>query len=182
MLTRQRLPVFIPTGDWKVDAPNLHKWISDYWFELEKKGALTITEASVDDTPIGASGPDTGKFTTLEVTTSSTFPTSSTTPTVTAGGGAFTTVSGAVRSVKIGDRRFYTATVVITTNGTAATYVVVPMPDAAAETTASSGVDATNPVALTGYVTGSNLLIYKYDGTYPGADGKTLVMSGSYRV
>lgn len=131
---------------------------------------------------IGSGTANTGKFTTLEVTTSSVFPVSATTPTVTAGAGAFTSVTGAVASVKIGNRRFYTVTVAITTNGTAATYVSVPMPDAAAETTGSTGSISNNGIALSGYVTGSNLIIYKYDGTYPGADGLTLVMSGSYRV
>jgi hypothetical protein len=56
------------------------------------------------------------------------------------------------------------------------------MPYTAAETTSAAGVDATTPLGLTGYITGASLLIYKYDGTYPGASGKTLTMSGSYRV
>jgi hypothetical protein len=105
-----------------------------------------------------------------------------TTPTVAAGGGAFTSVSGTVRYTKAGNRVNATVTVGITTNGTANAYVLVPMPLSAAETTAHSGVDASAITSLTGYITGSSLLIYKDDGTYPGADGKTLIVQCSYRV
>lgn len=180
MFTKQRQPVFVPTGDWKVDAPNLHKWISDYWFELEKKGALSIDEADIRAAN-GIRFPATFVDRT-DVNTLDDYEESSTTPVPTSGTGAFTTVSSVVKATKIGNRCFYSVAVTDTTNGTAATYIQVAMPFTAAETTASSGFDAVGLVALTGYVTNANLIIYKYDGTYPGADGKVLVMSGSYRV
>src|SRR5688572_6381929 len=104
MLTPLRLPTFQPSGDWVRDGPLLHKWLQDYFLSLERVGALAITEASLDGSPVGASDADTGKFTTLEVTTSSTFPTGTTTPTVTAGSGTLTTVSATLSYTKIGNR------------------------------------------------------------------------------
>ena len=105
-----------------------------------------------------------------------------TAPTPTAFSGTFTSVAATVQYMQIADRCFHTTTVTITTNGTADGYISVPMPVKAARLTGQNGTDATGFVALCGYVTGSNLLIKKYDNTYPGADGKTLVMSGSYQT
>lgn len=68
MLTRKRLPIFRPTGDWQVDGPRAVKWLSDYFLSLERPGSLVITEASLDGSPIGASDPDTGNFSTLSAT------------------------------------------------------------------------------------------------------------------
>ena len=68
MFTPIRFPVFQPTGDWGVDGPKLNKHLHDYWLALEKKGALAITEASLDGSPVGADDPDTGAFTTLSAT------------------------------------------------------------------------------------------------------------------
>ena len=105
-----------------------------------------------------------------------------TAPTPSAGGGAFTTATAAVRYTKIGNRVQFTATVAITTNGTANAYVLCPLPFSGAETTAIAGADGNAGFALFGYVTGSNVLIKKYDGTYPGGNGVTLIISGTYRT
>lgn len=153
------------------------------WVEwLNGDGALDISDAAIEGSPIGASAPDTGKFTTLEVTTSSTFPTGSSTPTPTSGTGTFTTVTGAVNYTQIGDRVAFNVAVVITTNGTAATDVRVTMPFTAAATTPIAGADNSLTFGLMGHVTGALLLIKKYDGTYPGADGRTLNVAGVVRV
>ena len=62
MFTRLRLP--------RLDGQDvISRWISDYLLSLERKGALAITEATIDGTPIGATDPDTGVFTTLTATT-----------------------------------------------------------------------------------------------------------------
>lgn len=105
-----------------------------------------------------------------------------TTPTPTAFSGTFTGATATVRYMRILDRCFFNASVVITTNGTADGYVSVPMPFPAREVAAQTGTDVTGFVALCGYITGSNLLIKKYDNTYPGATGKTLRMTGHYRI
>ena len=155
MFARLRLSAFYPSGDWRVDGPRLHKWLQDYWLSLEKPGALHLSEFTLD--------------------------TSSTTPTVTSGSGTFTTVSSAVEGQVVGNRFEFTVTVTITTNGTAATDVRLTMPYNAAETTAISG-RRTGPAALLATVDTSGVLnITNTDGTYPGADGRTLRLSGSYR-
>jgi len=107
----------------------------------------------------------------------------STTPGATAGSGTFTTVACALKYTKIGNRCLFNTTVTITTNGTAATYVSVPLPFAAAEITACAGVEtAVTGAALAAYANGSNLIIRKYDATYPGADSYVLSVSGVCRV
>ena len=100
MFTPIRFPVFQPTGDWGVDGPKLNKHLHDYWLALEKKGALAITEASLDGSPVGADDPDTGAFTTLSATALATEGVSWT-PTITAGTPGDLTV---VYSVRIGER------------------------------------------------------------------------------
>jgi hypothetical protein len=105
-----------------------------------------------------------------------------TSPTITSGGGSFTTVSGTVNYTKIGNRVIYDVTVTITTNGTANTYVLVPMPFAAAATTSVTGANLSTGTALSGYTSGSNLIIFKYDGTYPGASSTVLNVAGNFRV
>lgn len=182
MFTRKRFQAPPKTGDGGKDFDAFARSISEHLRYLEDPGALEVTEATLNSSPVGEDDPSTGKFTTLEVTTSSVFPTSNTTPTPSSFGGTITTVSGAVRAQRVGDRASYTVTVTITTNGTGSGFIQVTMPFSAAETTPTHGVNATSPVALTGFISGTTLRIYKYDGTYPGADNTTLVMSGSYRV
>lgn len=48
-----------------MDGGRIVKWLSDYLLSLEGKGALTLTAAEIDTTPIGSHDPSTGKFTTL---------------------------------------------------------------------------------------------------------------------
>lgn len=70
MLTRLR---FKPP-EWRDggDVNELGRAISQYLLSLEGKGALEITVARIDSTPIGANDPSTGKFTTLEATATAT--------------------------------------------------------------------------------------------------------------
>ena len=66
MLTRLRWKA--PTyskNDPERSYKDLAKSISDYLLSLEKKGSLTITEASIDDTVIGGDSPGAGSFTTV---------------------------------------------------------------------------------------------------------------------
>lgn len=108
-----------------------------------------------------------------------------TTPTVTATTGTFTTVSCALSWVRTGDEVAWTAAITITTNGTAAGSLVVPLPFTnSANAAPVYGIDSNNALALTGAITASTATasVFKYDGTYPGANGKVLVVGGTYRV
>ena len=152
MFTHNRLPWFRTTGDWTIDGPRLHKWLQDYFLSLEKKDAL--------------------------------FERASTTPTVTSGSGTLTTATAAVEGQSVGGRFEFTATVTITTNGTGATNIQLTLPFSAAENTAVGGtrLGVATPDGLAARVnTAGVLIIALYDGTYPGADGYTLIVSGSYR-
>ena len=111
------------------------------------------------------------------------------TPTITAGSGAFTTVSAVGRYRQIGKLIFIQITVTITTNGTAASSVVVTLPFASVNVVGvqhmlAGRADAISGKMLQGKV-GTNqatLVILNYDNTYPGATGETLVISGFYEI
>ena len=107
------------------------------------------------------------------------------TPTVTAQAGTFTTVAGAIRYKKRGRFVFINVTVTITTNGTAATSVLVTLP--VAPTTASnqilSGRNYTAGTVIAGLISGtSSAQILRYDATYPGANATVLVLTGVYEA
>lgn len=110
------------------------------------------------------------------------------TPTLVSAAGAITTVgavSGSYR--KIGKRVEFKAQVAITTNGTGATSLSIGLPVNAAGTVGSmiTGREtALTGKALTGFITtgGSTASVLFYDGTYPGADGRSFNVSGFYEV
>jgi hypothetical protein len=103
------------------------------------------------------------------------------TPTVTAGSGAFTTVSGAGRYLVIGKTTLISVTVTITTNGTAAGYVHVTLPNTPQGSVQLTGRESAAGKALqTRAGGGSTFDILNYDGTYPGASGGVLVVGGVY--
>jgi hypothetical protein len=91
-------------------------------------------------------------------------------------------VSSALHITKVGALRFFDCTVSITTNGTAAGYVSVALPETAATSTGGGGYNAGTANVLAWQVTGAELRIYKADGTYPGGSGSVLQASGHYRV
>lgn len=110
------------------------------------------------------------------------------TPTITAGTGAFTRVSAAGRYWKVGSFVFFQITVTITTNGSAAGKVIASLPFTSANVAevkyAMSGIENNNAFALIGVVPPnvSQLSVWKYDGSYPGADGDKLYISGFYEA
>lgn len=151
------------------------------WHErLGQSGMIRIADGTIDGTPIGNNSASTAIFSILVVGTSSSFPTSSTTPTVTSGSGTLTTASSAVVGQSVGNRFDFTATVTITTNGTGATDIRLTLPFNAAETTSIAGWKLSASLAAAVNTSGV-LIITNYDGTYPGADGAVLRISGSYR-
>lgn len=107
------------------------------------------------------------------------------TPTIDAAAGSFTTVSGTGRYKQIGKTTFFTVTITITTNGTAASWVRATLPATAANANFSlSARDDTAGIELHARIAASSTRadIFKIDGTYPGADGKTLFLSGVYEA
>lgn len=108
-----------------------------------------------------------------------------TTPTATSGTGSFTTVSATLDYTKIGNRVLFNGSVVITTNGTAATFVSVPLPFTNSATASSgSGHNPTSATPLTVIIgaSGTDVRLFSSAGTYPGGSGVTLVFAGQYRV
>lgn len=107
------------------------------------------------------------------------------TPTITASaGGAFTTVAGAGRYIKIGKTVLLQVSVVITTNGPAAGAVLATLPFTAS---ANANIMVGREVNVTGFelsgfinVSATQVAIKNYDFTYPGGDGRTFYMSGVY--
>jgi hypothetical protein len=106
-----------------------------------------------------------------------------TTPTPTAGTGSLTSASASLKYNKDGRKVSFTATVIITTNGTGATYIAIPLPVAAgAGAVCCSAFDETAVLGLVGYIpsSGTSVRIYTPAGAYPGANGKTLMVEGHY--
>lgn len=107
-----------------------------------------------------------------------------TTPTITSGSGTFTTVSCTLTYTKTGNRVVWDAVITITTNGSAAGSIILPLPFTTGAASAASGVVVSSGVTVGGHVpvSSTTLTIRKYDGTYPGADGLTIRLGGSFRV
>lgn len=106
-------------------------------------------------------------------------------PTPVPASGAFNTATATVRWNQIGKRVFFAAKVTITTNGTGAGSVQVPLPVAAntaMSQIAAGRADSVSGKLLQGKISGSTLYIYNYDNTYPGANGETLNVTGIYEA
>lgn len=108
------------------------------------------------------------------------------TPTITASSGTFTSVSATGRYAEMGTICFVQAVITITTNGTAAGYIKVPLPiGAAAQAHTLSGIEvASTGISVNGYIASgaSEIAVRKYDGTYLGANGYVIVIDGFYEV
>lgn len=108
------------------------------------------------------------------------------TPVVTAGSGAFTSVSATGRYRRIGKLILIQLFITITTNGTGAGSVIATLP--------FTSVNLPNVVHyLVGQhlgitvngsigVNSNSVTIFNYDGTYPGASGVSLALSGFYEI
>lgn len=109
------------------------------------------------------------------------------TPTITAGAGAFTTVSAAGRAQQVGKTLYFSVTITITTNGTAASFINLPLPSgytAQANTTAvgRAGSVSGKMVQWSIAASGTSGFIVNYDNTYPGATGEVITVSGVVEV
>ena len=110
-----------------------------------------------------------------------------TTPTPTAGTGAFETVSSIVRAKRVANGAEIHLIITITSNGTAASFISVALP----YTTANVGVGSVfigrntgTGVAVIGRVgpNSSTMAIQRYDGAYSGATGQAIELSGFIEI
>jgi hypothetical protein len=107
------------------------------------------------------------------------------TPSVTSQAGTFTSVSAVGSFVTTGNKCLCRITITITTNGTAATNIIVTLPfnsliDSNAVGNARAGG---NGIIISGLVTAGSAnmtAIRDYLGAYPGADGRTLQLTFEY--
>lgn len=104
------------------------------------------------------------------------------TPVLTAGSGTFTTASASMRYNVIGKTVNFRAIINITTNGTAAGNATITLPVAAANPMVVTGRANTSGKALQGYISVSTLNILNYDNSYPGANGESMIVSGTYEA
>lgn len=107
-----------------------------------------------------------------------------TTPVVTAGAGTFTSVNCEISYTKIGNRFNFSGLINVVNNGTAASFIIVPMPFVAAKTSGCGGRNTTSSMAISGAIGAgtSNLILVRYDATYPVTTGQSLAFSGNYVV
>jgi hypothetical protein len=109
------------------------------------------------------------------------------TPTITAGSGAFTTVSATGRWKQLGKIVFVQFKITDTANGTAASFAIatLPVPPAISNSYALAGFDQNTGFLVAGNVStvGSGQVnIFKYDGSFPLATGDAIWLSGVYEA
>jgi hypothetical protein len=142
-------------------------------------GGLNVTGATVLGTALGVAYGGTGDTGTAWT---------SYTPTVAAGGGAFTSAAATGRYKQLGKTVFFSIIVTITTNGSANTYFTVTAPVAAISIAnnyqAVSCSEATTGLVGRAVMGPGAAIVYvqKYDGTYFGADGYIINITGCYEA
>jgi hypothetical protein len=107
----------------------------------------------------------------------------SSTPTPTAGSGSFTSVACQMQHIQIGKIVFIAFVVNITTNGSAAVNVTVPLPvNSTGRTCVLAGRESgVTGKMLQGFVGASSVSVTDYANAYCGGDGYALYISGSYQ-
>lgn len=108
-------------------------------------------------------------------------------PVPTASSGAFTSASVSGRYIRVVGGVHFSFALTITTNGTAAGFIMVPLPIQAGPgcNAVFKGYEATGGViAMRGVVVtnATNINLSLDAGGYPGADGRVLIFSGFYEV
>jgi hypothetical protein len=111
------------------------------------------------------------------------------TPTITATGGIFTTVSGTGKYTRIGKLCVTQITVTITTNGTATGEIRVTAPFTSSSSTGTSFVGTGRENQSVGFTVtarigsgDSSFLIGKVDGSYPGGNSYTITATIPFEV
>lgn len=160
--------------------------ISGVTFTATTINATTVNATTVSTTTASASNFVGGAYTgtTFNGVTLNNNAWTTYTPTITAGSGTFTTTSASGRYQQIGKTVFVFISIVITTNGSAATFVQATLP----VTGRSDGYvlagreNAVAGLMLQGFISAGVIQIVNYDNTYPGGNGKTLLLSGLYEA
>ena len=108
------------------------------------------------------------------------------TPTVRAGSDSFNSVSAAGRYIQIGKTVFFDVLITIVDRGTAGGYITLTYPVAPSSSTFFVGAarekQATGIMGQVFYFDTVNMFIQKYDGTFLGASGQTVAVSGTYEA
>jgi hypothetical protein len=107
------------------------------------------------------------------------------TPTVTAQSGTITTYTATGEYTKIGRLVNVSVKITITTNGTAAGYLIVSLPSGLAANNAITQVGAGREDGVTGDMlqvlsAASNMIIVTYDAVYPGGNGHVVYATLTY--
>jgi hypothetical protein len=160
----------IPGQNLRVDTP---LGVDPVWYEklslLFKNAASLVEGNGVLPVANGGTG-DTGSAWN-----------SSFTPVITAGTGAFTSVSATFRYKLLGKTAFFSLNIFITTNGTAAANVQATTPFTfAAQQVFVGRANQSSGKMLQGSCSAgvAGLVIWNYDNTYPGASGERLLLNG----
>ncbi len=104
-------------------------------------------------------------------------------PTITAVSGAFTTVSGVLDYAVRGRRMQVRAQVDVTTNGTAASGVVIAMPFNATALCVASGRNISSGQQVQGlFDTSSQLTVWQFNNAHPVASGQQMIVEGEVSV
>lgn len=113
-------------------------------------------------------------------------PWNSFTPVVVPQAGAITTVTPTCRYSILGKTIVFVMDIIITTNGTGSGAVLATLPvtpkGAGGITASFAGYRSSDFKALSSIISGPEAVITLYDGTYPGADGVSLFISGVYEA
>lgn len=107
-----------------------------------------------------------------------------TNPTVTSQGGTPANVTAVVSSKRIGKTAFVTVNVTFTNVAGGSGYLSVPMPFTAFSTSGFGGQNGATNVPLIGLIgaSGASMFIFGSGNTFPGANGQTAVVSGSFET
>lgn len=192
----------------------LLNWLSLLW-KFVRTPALVVTNGNVPTAPTGTPGDTstqiaTDAFVANAVTTAVSTATNSSlaamaafaggdggqqilygqwntfTPVLSASSGTITAYSGTIRWVLLNKTVTFSCNMTITTNGTAAGYLILTLPLPFVGGSSPCGAGREN--AFTGKslnwatFSSSSLAFVYYDNTYPGANGANLLLSGSYET
>lgn len=106
------------------------------------------------------------------------------TPSLSCGTGSLGTSTAAGRKQTVGNTVSFTLTVSIVTNSTCATSVIASIPTSLGSNIFVGRANSVSGKSLQGAVgpASPSMVIKNYDNSYPGADGETLVLTGTYEI